>query len=51
MPNQPKTEAHTVRVEAALWDAARARARQRDETVSAAVRAFLVTYTAPEEGA
>lgn len=51
MPNQPKTAAHTVRVPADLWAAARVRAKARDETVSDVVRRALNTYTtAPEEG-
>lgn len=52
MPNQPRTEAHTVRVPPDLWGAARARAHTRGETVSDVVRRALTTYTttAPEEG-
>lgn len=50
MPNQPKTEARTVRVPDDLWAAARDRATARGESVSDAVRRALEAYTAPEEG-
>lgn len=50
MPNQPKTEARTVRVSDELWTAATARAQARGESVSAAIRRALEAYTAPEEG-
>ena len=45
MPNQPKTIAHTIRVEDDLWKAARATAYERGETVSDAIRRSLRNYT------
>jgi predicted HicB family RNase H-like nuclease len=44
MPNQPKTVAHTVRVERELWEAAAAEANRRGESLSEAVRKFLRRY-------
>lgn len=41
--------AHTVRVPAPLWAAARIRAMNRGETISRVVRRALEAYTAPEE--
>ena len=45
MPNKPKTVARTIRVPDDLWDKARARADERGESVSEAVRKFLERYT------
>lgn len=47
MPNQPRDDnrAHTVRVPDDLWAKARARAAERGETVSEAVRKFLERYS------
>lgn len=49
MPDQPRKDnpARTVRVERELWEAAKARADDRGETVSDAVRAFLRRYSRP----
>ena len=46
MPNQPRPDnrAHTVRVPDPLWEKALARADERGETVSEAVRRFLERY-------
>jgi predicted HicB family RNase H-like nuclease len=44
MPNQPKTVAHTVRVEDELWQAAAAEANRRGESLSEAIRRFLKRY-------
>jgi antitoxin component of RelBE/YafQ-DinJ toxin-antitoxin module len=48
MPNQAKTPLHTVRVDAELWEAARAEADRRGETVSDAIRRSLRRYTTPK---
>ena len=51
MPNQPKTEARTVRISDDLWAAVRTRASKHGESVSDVVRRKLTEYvTAPEEG-
>ena len=49
MPDQPRLDnpARTIRVERELWEAAKVRADERGETVSEAVRKFLVRYTRP----
>jgi hypothetical protein len=44
-PNQPKTPIHSLRVPDELWDKAKARAKERDETLSDAIRKFLERYT------
>lgn len=44
MPNQPKTVAHTVRVEADLWATAMTKARISGETLSDVVRRGLNLY-------
>lgn len=44
MPNQPKTVAHTVRVETDLWATARTTAGTRGETISDVVRRALTEY-------
>lgn len=46
MPNQPRLEnpARAIRVERELWEAAKQRADERGETLSAAIRAFLRRY-------
>lgn len=46
-PNAPRPEnpARAIRVEDPLWNAAKKRAAERNETVSEAVRRFLVRYT------
>lgn len=47
MPNQPRpgTKAHNIRLEDDLWEAAKQRAAERGETVSEAVRKFLIRYS------
>jgi len=47
MPNQPRpgTRAHNIRIEDDLWEAAKKKAESRGETVSEAVRKFLIRYT------
>lgn len=47
MPNAPRADnrAHTIRVSDELWAKALARAEERNETVSEAVRKFLERYT------
>lgn len=47
MPNQPRKDnpARAIRIPDALWEAAKKRAAERDETVSEAVRKFLERYT------
>lgn len=47
MPNQPRpgNPARAVRIEDALWNAAKERAAERGETVSEAIRRFLERYT------
>lgn len=44
MPNQPKTPARSVRVPDELWDAVKAQAEQRGETVTDAVVRALRRY-------
>ncbi len=44
MKNEPM-KSRVIRMPDALWDRAKARAAQRDETVSEAVRKFLERYT------
>lgn len=46
MPNAPRKDnpARTIRVPDELWDRAKKRADERDETVSEAVRKFLERY-------
>lgn len=44
VPNKPKTPLHSFRVEDALWEAAKARAEERGETLSDALRKFLRRY-------
>lgn len=44
MPNQPKTPARSVRVPDPLWNAAKARAAERGETVTDAVIRALQEY-------
>lgn len=44
MPNQPKTPIRAVRIEAALWAAAKAEAEERGETVSDVIRRALQRY-------
>ncbi len=46
MANQPKTPHRTIRVDADLWDAAKALAAQRGETVSDVIRSALEDYVA-----
>jgi antitoxin component of RelBE/YafQ-DinJ toxin-antitoxin module len=47
MPNQPRDDNPTraIRIDDALWTAAKERAAERGESVSEAVRAFLRRYT------
>lgn len=47
MPNQPRPDnrPHMIRVPDPLWAAAVKRAEERGESVSEAVRKFLVRYT------
>lgn len=44
MPNQPKTKARNVRIPDELWDAAKAKAEQRSETVTDAILRALRRY-------
>jgi antitoxin component of RelBE/YafQ-DinJ toxin-antitoxin module len=44
MPNKPKTPTRAIRVEDRLWQRAQARAAEKGETVSDAVRRFLERY-------
>jgi hypothetical protein len=46
MPNQPRPGEHAraVRVPDELWDAAKAKATERGETVSAVIRRALTRY-------
>ena len=46
MPNQPRPDnpARNVRVEDTLWDAAKAKAAERGETVSDVIRRALQRY-------
>jgi hypothetical protein len=46
MPNQPRqgNEARAVRIEQKLWDAAKAKAAGRGETVSDVIRRALERY-------
>ena len=47
MPDQPRKDnpARTLRVERELWEAAKIRAGEKNETVSEAIRRFLVRYS------
>lgn len=45
VPNQPKTPLHSFRVDDELWEAAKARAEERGETLADALRKFLRRYT------
>ena len=45
MPNQPKTPNRVVRVDDALWGAAKTRAAENRETVSDVIRRALRDYT------
>lgn len=45
VPNKPKTPLHSFRVDDALWEAAKARAEERGETLADALRKFLRRYT------
>jgi predicted HicB family RNase H-like nuclease len=51
LPKHPKTPIHTVRVDAELWEAARAEAARRGETVSDAIRRSLRRYVKPKTNA
>lgn len=44
VPNQPKTPHRTIRIDPALWERAQARAAERGETVSDAIRRALTRY-------
>lgn len=44
MSNQPKTPARSVRVRAELWDAAKAKAEERGETVTDVIVRALERY-------
>lgn len=44
MSNQPKTPTRAIRIEDGLWRAAQAKAVDRGETVSDAVRRALLAY-------
>ena len=44
MPREPM-KSRVIRIPDELWERAKARAEQRDETVSEAVRKFLERYT------
>lgn len=45
VPNKPKTPLHSFRVDDELWEAAKKRAEERDETLADALRKFLRRYT------
>jgi predicted HicB family RNase H-like nuclease len=49
MANQPRpgNEARAVRVETELWDAAKAKAAEKGETVSDVIRRALERYVRP----
>ncbi len=44
VPNQPKTPLRSVRVDAKLWVAAKAKAEERGETLSDVIRKALERY-------
>jgi len=44
VPNQPKTPTHSVRVPQELWDAVRAKAKKRGETVTDVILRALKAY-------
>lgn len=44
MASDTHTPARTVRIDDALWARAQAEARNRSETVSDAIRRFLIAY-------
>lgn len=46
MPNQPKTPLHSFRVDTALWNAARDKARAEGTTIAEVLRKALVRYVA-----
>ena len=45
MPNQPKTKARSIRIDDDLWSKAQARAAERGESVTEAIRKFLERYS------
>jgi hypothetical protein len=45
MPNKPKTPLKSFRIPQALYEKAQARAAERGESLSEAVRKFLERYT------
>lgn len=49
MPNQPKTPLRAVRISDELWNAAKAKARERGNTVSYVVRLALALYVKDED--
>jgi antitoxin component of RelBE/YafQ-DinJ toxin-antitoxin module len=44
VPNQPRTTARTIRIDDDLWAAVTAKAEERGETVSEAVRRWARRY-------
>ncbi|HEX6967460.1 MAG TPA: hypothetical protein VF174_01335 [Micromonosporaceae bacterium] len=46
MPNKPKTPARNIRIPDDLWEAAKAKAAERDETVTDVVIRALRRYVA-----
>lgn len=46
MPNQPKTPNRVIRVDEALWRAAKAKAAERGEVLSEVIRDALKRYVA-----
>jgi predicted DNA binding CopG/RHH family protein len=44
VPNQPKTPQRTVRISDELWSAAKAKAEERGDELSAVIRAALERY-------
>jgi len=45
VPNQPKTKARSIRINDELWAKAQARAAERGESVTEAIRRFLERYS------
>lgn len=48
MPNQPKTPARSIRVGVLLWEAAKAKAAERGESVTDVVIRALESYVRSE---
>lgn len=45
VPNKPKTPLRSLRISDDLWEKAKARADEKGESVSDAIRKFLERYT------